>query len=87
MGEEPTESICGDFAGIPEGTPAGVPGGSGYVTTKVAAEALGVNPRTVRAYIERGDLVAKAEGEGGRQGLPRVYEDPAARVCGVVSRG
>jgi hypothetical protein len=23
-----------------------------------------VNPRTVRAYIERGDLVAKAEGEG-----------------------
>jgi len=34
------------------------------VTTKVAAEALGVNPRTVRAYIERGDLEAKAEGEG-----------------------
>ncbi len=34
------------------------------MTTKVAAEALGVNPRTIRAYIERGDLEAKAEGEG-----------------------
>ena len=34
------------------------------MTTKVAAEALGVNPRTVRAYIERGDLDAKSEGEG-----------------------
>jgi chromosome segregation ATPase len=30
----------------------------------VAAEALGVAPRTVRAYIERGDLVARSEGEG-----------------------
>lgn len=37
---------------------------SGWVTTKVAAEALGVNPRTVRTYIERGDLQAKVEGEG-----------------------
>ncbi len=34
------------------------------MTTKVAAEALGVNPRTVRAYIERGELEAKSEGEG-----------------------
>ncbi len=34
------------------------------MTTKVAAEALGVNPRTVRTYIERGELEAKAEGEG-----------------------
>ncbi len=30
----------------------------------MAAEALGVDPRTVRAYIERGDLVARSEGEG-----------------------
>lgn len=39
-------------------------GESGWVNTKVAAEALGVDPRTVRAYIERGDLQAKSEGEG-----------------------
>jgi hypothetical protein len=37
---------------------------SGWVTTKVAAEALGVDPRTVRTYINRGDLDAKVEGEG-----------------------
>jgi DNA-binding transcriptional MerR regulator len=39
-------------------------GQSGWVTTQVAAEALGVDPRTVRAYISRGILKAKAEGEG-----------------------
>ena len=38
--------------------------GSGWVTTKVAAEALGVDPRTVRTYISRGELDAKVEGEG-----------------------
>jgi regulator of replication initiation timing len=37
---------------------------SGWVTTKVAAEALGVDPRTVRTYINRGELDAKVEGEG-----------------------
>ncbi len=41
-----------------------VRGESGWVTTRVAAEALGVNPRTVRTYIRRGDLAAKVEGEG-----------------------
>jgi DNA-binding transcriptional MerR regulator len=39
-------------------------GGSGWVTTQVAAEALGVDPRTVRTYISRGILKAKVEGEG-----------------------
>ena len=39
-------------------------GSSGWVTTKVAAEALGVDPRTVRTYINRGELDAKVEGEG-----------------------
>jgi hypothetical protein len=39
-------------------------GGSGWVATKVAAEALGVDPRTVRTYISRGILKAKVEGEG-----------------------
>ena len=45
-------------------TNADVSSDSGWVSTKVAAEALGVNPRTVRAYIARGDLEAKAEGKG-----------------------
>jgi DNA-binding transcriptional MerR regulator len=34
------------------------------VTTQVAAEALGVDPRTVRTYINRGILNAKVEGKG-----------------------
>jgi hypothetical protein len=38
--------------------------GSGWVNTKVAAEALGVDPRTVRTYINRGELDARVEGEG-----------------------
>jgi hypothetical protein len=45
-------------------TNADISSASGWVSTKVAAEALGVNPRTVRAYIARGDLEAKAEGKG-----------------------
>jgi DNA-binding transcriptional MerR regulator len=39
-------------------------GESGWVTTRVAAEALGVDPRTVRTYIRRGLLQARVEGEG-----------------------
>ena len=39
-------------------------GRSGWVSTQVAAEALGVDPRTVRTYIGRGILKAKVEGEG-----------------------
>ena len=39
-------------------------GASGWVTTKAAARTLGVTPRTVRTYIGRGQLQAKAEGEG-----------------------
>src|SRR5918993_395245 len=39
-------------------------GESGWVTTQVAADALGVDPRTVRTYISRGILKAKVEGEG-----------------------
>ena len=39
-------------------------GQSGWITTQVAAEALGVDPRTVRTYISRGILKAKVEGEG-----------------------
>ena len=39
-------------------------GESGWVTTQVAAEALGVDPRTVRTYIRQGLLNARVEGEG-----------------------
>jgi DNA-binding transcriptional MerR regulator len=39
-------------------------GESGWVTTQVAADALGIDPRTVRTYISRGILQAKVEGEG-----------------------
>ncbi len=37
---------------------------SGWTTTKVAAQALRIDPRTVRKYIKQGKLVAKTEGEG-----------------------
>ncbi len=37
---------------------------SGWVTTKVAAQALGIDPRTVRKYIKQGKLTARVEGEG-----------------------
>ncbi len=62
--DERIESARGDLADTPERVAAEASGGSGWVTTRIAAEALGVNPRTVRAYIERGDLEARAEGEG-----------------------
>jgi chromosome segregation ATPase len=39
-------------------------GSSGWVTTDVAAEALGVSARSVRNYILDGDLVARKEKEG-----------------------
>ena len=64
MEDEHTEIPRGDIADATDRVPAYDPGGSGWVTTRVAAEALGVNPRTVRAYIERGDLEARSEGEG-----------------------
>ena len=39
-------------------------GESGWVTTRIAAEALGVDPRTVRTYIRRELLKTRIEGEG-----------------------
>ena len=39
-------------------------GEGGWVTTRVAAKALGVKPRQVRNYIAEGELEYKAEGEG-----------------------
>lgn len=57
MDQESTRGIFAD-------ADAEARGSSGWVTTKVAAEALGVDPRTVRTYINRGELDAKVEGEG-----------------------
>jgi predicted site-specific integrase-resolvase len=60
-----TQSDASDTAGGNEAEDvADVRGDSGWVTTKVAAEALGVDPRTVRTYINRGELEAKVEREG-----------------------
>src|SRR3712207_3018673 len=39
-------------------------GSSGWTTTEVAAASLGVTPRTVRSYIQQGDLVGELEGKG-----------------------
>src|SRR4028119_1945732 len=42
-------------------------GESGWITTEVAARAVRVSPRTIRRYIERGQLEAKPQGEGVRR--------------------
>jgi hypothetical protein len=42
-------------------------GKSGWITTDVAARAVRVSPRTIRRYIERGELEAKPQGEGVRR--------------------
>jgi hypothetical protein len=39
-------------------------GGSGWITTRAAAKALGVSRRTVQGYVHRGLLEARQEGEG-----------------------
>src|SRR5918999_1171778 len=53
MTDKPTEYRGGISGGI-----------SGWVTTKVAAAALGVTPRTVRTYIHEGELEGIEEQEG-----------------------
>src|ERR687893_464018 len=54
----------GDYGEDPRTATAEVRGGSGWVTTEVAAAALGVTPRTIREYIRTERLGAKATGEG-----------------------
>lgn len=44
--------------------PADLSSESGWVTTDVAARSVRVSPRTIRRYIERGELEAKPQGEG-----------------------
>jgi hypothetical protein len=51
------------------GQDRGTPGdtsatGSGWITTDVAAKALGVSPRTIRRFIDRGELESRLEEEG-----------------------
>jgi hypothetical protein len=43
---------------------------SGWVTTKVAARSLRVDPRTVRKYIKQGKLTARSEGG---EGVEKTY--------------
>lgn len=54
----------GNFAEKPRQSSAAEGSASGWVTTDVAAVALGVSPRTVREYIQVGRLEAKSEGTG-----------------------
>jgi regulator of replication initiation timing len=57
MAEEPTR-------GQSRTDNADMSGLSGWVTTDVAARAVRVSPRTIRRYIDRGELKAKVEGVG-----------------------
>src|SRR4028119_10456 len=43
-------------------------GESGWITTDAPGRAVRVSPRTIRRYIERGELEAKPQGEGVRRG-------------------
>lgn len=63
MVKEPT-GAPGDIAAYTAEQNAAIPNESGWVTTEVAAAALRVSPRTVRDYINSGELEAKYEGEG-----------------------
>ena len=60
MGEDRTR-------GHPRTEDADASGESGWITTDVAARAVRVSPRTIRRYIERGELDAKPQGEGVRR--------------------
>ena len=66
--DEDTGIHSGEFAETPSDKTADISAedrrGSGWVTTEVAAAALGVTARTVREYIKTGRLQAKAEGKG-----------------------
>ena len=60
MAEDPTR-------GQSRTVKADTSGESGWITTEVAARAVRVSPRTIRRYIERGELEAKPQGEGVRR--------------------
>jgi excisionase family DNA binding protein len=78
-----TQPEAGDAHGENEADNiADVRGSSGWVTIKVAAEALGVDPGTVRTYVSRGDLEAKLEGEG----VEKTYVVPIDSVNALRDR-
>lgn len=47
-----------------ENTRGNEPASSGYIGTRQAARALGVDPRTIRNMIDRGELEGALQGEG-----------------------
>jgi Helix-turn-helix domain len=64
-GDEILRGVDGDpLRGHSRPEDADTSGESGWVTTEVAAKAVRVSPRTIRRYIERGELEAKPQGEG-----------------------
>jgi hypothetical protein len=63
MAEEPTDAH-GELPADSAEDIAAISNESGWITTEVAAAALRVSPRTVRDYINSGELEAKYEGEG-----------------------
>ncbi len=65
MGEGPTERRTNDGH-----APDNAAGSSGWTTTDVAARALGVSPRSVRRFIDRGDL----EGRKVKEGIVEAWE-------------
>ncbi len=61
---DPEETHEQELRGHTRTNSADMSGMSGWVTTDVAARAVRVSPRTIRRLIDRGELRAKAEGEG-----------------------
>jgi hypothetical protein len=69
---------------------------SEWVTTEVAAAALGVSPRTIRGYIQDEQLKAKSEGEGvtkrwlvsldGVHALRKERRASPGRLCAVAAQ-
>ena len=62
--DRPAAGVGGEPAATPGEATAARGGGSGWITTDVAAAALDVSPRTVRDYIAAGKLAARTEGSG-----------------------
>ena len=61
---DPEETHEPELRGHTRTNSADMSGMSRWVATEVAARAIRVSPRTIRRLIDRGELRAKAEGEG-----------------------
>ena len=62
--DRPAANVPGEGAENAQDATAAQHGGSGWISTDVAAAALNVSPRTVRDYIAAGKLAARTEGTG-----------------------